>query len=138
MSLNNQGMSYCAHCGAEFHLFSIFNRDMQGLCNVWKRRHERACSQRTPEQRQKWAKPYVGKDRYESSLVVDLSHPGFLTADNRLYKNVNEWYEALVAIAKSHGNQSAVRDFEGWTDTWEVHEPSDTYYSEFPEHKIEG
>lgn len=75
---DNAGVAHCIHCGSEFRLFTIFNRDMQGLCNVWKRRHEAACLERTPEERRKWAKPYVGKDRFESSLVVNLSDPGFL------------------------------------------------------------
>lgn len=79
MSVNNLGMSTCEHCGAEYRLFTIFNRDMQGLCKAWKGRHEFACSKRTPEQRLKWAKPYAGKDRYDSSIVVDLSHAGFST-----------------------------------------------------------
>ena len=79
MATDNIGYAYCAHCGAEFRLFTIFNRDMQGLAKVWKRRHERGCEKRTPEQRRKWAKPYIGKDRHDSSIVVDLSHQGFQT-----------------------------------------------------------
>ena len=71
------GHACCEHCGSEFRLFTIFNRDMQGLCKAWKRRHERACVKRSPKQRRNWAKPYTGKDRYESSLVVDMNHPGF-------------------------------------------------------------
>jgi hypothetical protein len=78
MSLNNQGMSYCTHCGAQFRLFSIFNKDMQGLCKVWKRRHEFVCAKRTPAQRLVWAKPYIGKTRIESSITVDLEHEGFI------------------------------------------------------------
>lgn len=77
MGINNTGYACCKHCGAEFRLFTIFNRDMQGLCKVWKRRHERACAKRTPAQRRHWARPYAGKDQSESSLTVNLSHAGF-------------------------------------------------------------
>ena len=78
MGTNNTGYASCVHCGAEYRLFTIFNRDMQALCKIWKRRHERGCEDRTPRQRRAWAKKYVGKDRYESSIVVDLDHPAFL------------------------------------------------------------
>lgn len=71
------GYACCKHCGAEYRLFTIFNRDMQGLCKGWKRRHERGCEKRSPAQRRQWAKPYVGKDKLDSSIVVDLSNPGF-------------------------------------------------------------
>lgn len=74
---NNFGESRCQHCGAVFRLFTIFNRDMQGLCKVWKQKHERTCVAKSPEARRKWAKKYVGLDRTESSIVVDLEHPGF-------------------------------------------------------------
>lgn len=77
MGVSNTGMAFCKHCGAQFRLFSIMNKDMQGLCNVWKKRHERGCSAKTPEQRLKWAKKYIGKDITESSITVDLSHFGF-------------------------------------------------------------
>lgn len=77
MGVNNFGYACCKHCGAEYRLFTIFNRDMQGLCKVWKRRHERACAQRTPKQRRQWAQPYLGKDDLESALTVDLAHAGF-------------------------------------------------------------
>lgn len=77
MGVSNTGISCCEHCGAQFRLFSIMNKDMQGLCKVWKKRHERGCSAKTPEQRLKWANKYVGKDTTESSITVDLSHPGF-------------------------------------------------------------
>ena len=140
MSHDALGMSRCSHCGAEYRLFTIFNKDMQGLCKAWKGRHEFACAKKTPEQRLKWAKPYIGKDRHEISIVVDLNHPGFsmsqkftLPIDN--YDNVDLWYEALVKIAKSHNNASAVRDFNGWTGEWENSLPKDVYYAEFPEHK---
>lgn len=135
MSVNNLGMSRCSHCGAEFRLFSIFNRDMQGLCKAWKGRHEFACKNRTPEQRLKWARPYMGKDRYESSIVVDLHHEGFVGEGDHGYETDEAWYQALVEIAKSHDNADGVRDFEGWTDGWEQRSPELTYYSEFPEHK---
>lgn len=74
---NNTGYAQCAHCGAEFRLFTIFNRDMQALCKNWRRRHERTCVERTPKQRRAWAKKYVGLDTTESSIVVDLGHAGF-------------------------------------------------------------
>lgn len=78
MSYDSVGYACCSYCGAEYRLFTIFKKDMNGLAKAWKWRHERKCSRRTPAQRVKWAKPYVGKDRYESSLVVDLEHPGFI------------------------------------------------------------
>ena len=77
MGVNNTGSATCDFCGAEYHLFTIFNRDMQGLCKAWRRRHERACRDRTPAERRKWARPYIRRDRSESSLIVDLLHPGF-------------------------------------------------------------
>lgn len=84
--VDNLGHSYCSHCGAQYRLFSIFNKDMQGLTKAWKRRHERGCEKRTPQQRVTWAKPYIGKDRYESSIVVDLDHPGF-----NVKARMNKW-----------------------------------------------
>lgn len=75
---NNTGYAMCTHCGAEFRLFTIFNRDMDALCKIWKRRHERGCAKRTPKQRRAWAKPYASKDSTESSIVIDLQHPGFM------------------------------------------------------------
>lgn len=78
VGVDNCGFACCQHCGSEFRLFTIFNRDMQGLCRAWKRKHEFACKIRTPAQRKKWAAKYLGKDRCESSLVVDLAHPGFV------------------------------------------------------------
>lgn len=74
------GYARCDHCGAEYRLFTIPNRDMQALCNGWKRRHERGCKTRTPAQRRKWATPYIGKDRLDSSIVVDGTHPGLQDA----------------------------------------------------------
>lgn len=81
MGFDNCGYVCCDHCGAEFRLFTIFNRDMQGLARGWKRRHERGCKNRTPEQRVRWAKPHIDKDRCESSIVVDLTHSGFKTTE---------------------------------------------------------
>lgn len=75
--MNNLGCSTCRFCGAEYRLFTIFKKDMQVLTDIWKRRHERGCEIKTPKQRLAWAKPYIGKDRYESSIVVDLEHTGF-------------------------------------------------------------
>lgn len=83
MANNNFGMAVCTHCGAQFRLFTIFNRDMQGLCKAWKRRHERGCAKRTPDQRKKWARPYVGKASEESTIVVDMSHAGFKSPDTQ-------------------------------------------------------
>lgn len=80
MGVSNTGCARCRHCGAEYRLFTIFNRDMQGLCKAWRRRHEFACEGRTPAQRRAWAKKYEGKDTSESSLTVDLDHPGFQEA----------------------------------------------------------
>ncbi|HBP5138220.1 hypothetical protein FA101_16585 [Pseudomonas aeruginosa] len=74
---NNTGSARCRHCGAEYRLFSISNRDMQGLCKAWRGRHERGCKDRTPAQRRAWARKYEGQDSSESSLTVDLEHPGF-------------------------------------------------------------
>ncbi len=73
----NTGSSRCRYCGAAYRLFTIFNRDMQGLCKAWKGRHERACKNKTPTQRRAWAKKYAGKDSTESSITVELEHPGF-------------------------------------------------------------
>lgn len=53
---NNSGQSTCKFCGATYKLFSISNRDMQGLTKAWKRKHERVCEKRTPKQRLAWAK----------------------------------------------------------------------------------
>lgn len=100
MSVSNQGMAYCTHCGAEYRLFTIFNRDMQGLCKAWKQRHEHACVARTPEQRRKWARPYIGKDRYDSSIIVDLNHPGFLLSTAAKFNTAEEWFAALLRIAE--------------------------------------
>lgn len=83
MGINTTGSATCSFCGAEYRLFTIFNRDMQGLCKAWRRRHEHACRSRTPAQRLKWAQPYIGRAREESSLTVDLSHSGFQVQDIR-------------------------------------------------------
>lgn len=77
MGVNNTGSAHCKFCGAEYRLFTISNRDMQGLCKVWKRRHEGSCEKRTPTERRNWANKYVGKDSTESSVTVDLTHKGF-------------------------------------------------------------
>lgn len=45
------GLARCKYCGAEFRLFLVSNRDMQALCNAWKKRHEQACRKRTPSMR---------------------------------------------------------------------------------------
>lgn len=77
---NNTGSAHCSHCGAEYRLFTIFNRDMRGLCKAWRGRHERGCVKRTPAQRRAWARKYEGKDYVESSIIVNLDHPGFQDA----------------------------------------------------------
>ena len=128
-------MATCKHCGAEFRLLTIFNRDMQGLCNAWKHKHEFACDKRTPLQRVKWAKPYLGKDRFESSLVVDSTHPGFIVTELPDHDCVEDWYEELLRIAAFNNNKDAVTDFDGWTDGWEDYSPANVYYAEFPEQK---
>lgn len=50
------------------------------------------------------------------------------------YETSDEWYEALVAVAKRHENKSGVRDREGWTMNWENETPEQAYYGEFTEH----
>lgn len=51
----------------------------------------------------------------------------------KTYESRDEWYAALQSIAGNHGNRSAIRDRNGWTDQWESASPEETYYSEFPE-----
>lgn len=80
MSYDNLGSASCVHCGATFRLFTIFKKDMQGLCRAWKRRHERVCAWRSHSERRKWARKYEGKTSLDSSLTVDISHPGFKEA----------------------------------------------------------
>ena len=75
--MSNKGYSKCEHCGAEYRLFTICNKNMQGLCKAWKDRHERACAKRTPTKRRSWAAKYKGLDHLDSSIVVDYSHVGF-------------------------------------------------------------
>lgn len=77
MGVSNSANAVCRVCGAEYRLFTIFNRDMQGLCNAWRNRHERTCKERTPSQRRAWARKYADKDTTESSITLDLDHPGF-------------------------------------------------------------
>ncbi len=76
MGINNSASAYCRHCGSEYHLFTIFNRDMGGLVKVWKRRHEFACAKRSPAQRRRWAKKYLNRPEGESALIVHPDHPG--------------------------------------------------------------
>lgn len=77
MGIDNYAEQTCEYCGAVFRLFSISNRSMGGLAKSCKRKHEFKCKDRTPKQRRQWAKPYLGKDRYESSIVVDLEDSAF-------------------------------------------------------------
>lgn len=51
--------------------------------------------------------------------------------------SADEWYEALVEIAKKHNNKSAVGDREGWVFNWENETPEEAYYGMYPEHKEE-
>lgn len=74
---HNTGTAQCSHCGAAYRLVTEHNRDMQRLCRAWLSRHERPCATKTPEQRRAWAQKYVGKDFTDSSLTVNLEHPGF-------------------------------------------------------------
>jgi uncharacterized C2H2 Zn-finger protein len=68
----------CPHCGAVFSVLSIFNRDVRCMTRGWLKRHSWKCKERTPAERRKWAKPYIGKDRVDSALVVDMEHPGMI------------------------------------------------------------
>lgn len=78
MGVDNHGCARCKYCGAQIHLFTIFNRDMGGLARSWRSKHERACKDRTPKQRLAWAKKYASKDPIkDSGVTVDLSHEGF-------------------------------------------------------------
>jgi hypothetical protein len=72
--VTNQGCSTCRYCGATYRMFTIFDKNLQGLTRAWRNRHERKCAQRTPAQRTKWAKKYLHDD---SSITVDLEHEGF-------------------------------------------------------------
>lgn len=53
------------------------------------------------------------------------------------FESKDDWYFALVEIAKRHENQSGVRDFNGWTDNWKNETQEVAYYREFPEHRDE-
>lgn len=77
MGVNSVGTATCRHFGAVYRLFTFFNRDMQGLCKVWRRRHERGCQARTPAERRKWARRYIALAD-ESSITIDLTHPGMM------------------------------------------------------------
>lgn len=77
MGVRNSGCSTCRICGAEYRIVSILNRDMQGFCKAWRRRHETACKVRTPGQRRAWARKYESNVSAENSLTVDLEHAGF-------------------------------------------------------------
>jgi hypothetical protein len=72
--MTNQGCATCRHCGATYRMFTIFDKNLQGLARAWRNRHEKKCAKRTPEQRGKWAKQYLHDD---SSITVDLEHDGF-------------------------------------------------------------
>lgn len=113
MGINSTGMAHCDYCGAQYRLFTIFNRDMQGLCKAWRRRHERACSKRTPAQRREWARPYIGKDMNESSLTVNLEHPGFLEGSveslpKRTEASQTRGKPAIVAITPAGADHQVV------------------------------
>jgi len=74
---STSGFATCRHCGSEYRLFTISNRDMQGLCVAWRVRHERGCAARTPAQRKAWARKYAGLSPLDSSIIVDLTHLGY-------------------------------------------------------------
>lgn len=76
MGIDNLGFARCKYCNAEYRVFSISNRHMGGLAKGWKYRHERACLQRTEDERMKWAKKYIGKDRTESSIIIPSDFDG--------------------------------------------------------------
>lgn len=77
MGVSHTGFACCKYCGAEYRLFTIYNKDMQGFCKAWRNRHERACKDKTPAQRRKWAAKYQGAGVVDSPIVVDLGHKGF-------------------------------------------------------------
>lgn len=57
------------------------------------------------------------------------------TPPARRYLSREDWIERLLEIARAHHNESAVRDYEGWSEDWERESPEATYYAEFPEHR---
>jgi hypothetical protein len=75
MGVDHKGIATCRHCGAQFSLFSIFNRSMQGLARSWQKKHERGCKDKTPEQRHAWAKRYIARGE-DSSIRINPEHPG--------------------------------------------------------------
>lgn len=50
------------------------------------------------------------------------------------YDSKDEWYEALLAIAKTHGVEHLVRDKDGWTYNWENETPSESFYNDYPQY----
>lgn len=80
MAVNTHGDARRTYCGVEIRMVTLCNRDMQGLCNAWRRRHETACKSRTPAQRRVWAARYTGNNHEDGGVVVDLRHPGFCDA----------------------------------------------------------
>ncbi len=61
-----------------------------------------------------------------------------MSTENGDFDSQDEWYSALKKIAAYHSNSSAVRDREGWCETWETMKPEEAYYEEYPEHKEGG
>jgi hypothetical protein len=49
------------------------------------------------------------------------------------YNSKDEWYAALLAIAKSHCVEHLVADKEEWTENWEKFSPESEFYGELPE-----
>lgn len=92
---NNTGQATCRFCGSDYRLFTIFNKDMQALCKIWKRRHEKGCKTKTPAQRRKWAKKYADRNPAESSLTVDLTHPGFADVEQGAIQALDSMHAAL-------------------------------------------
>lgn len=116
MGVSNTGHAICNFCGAEFRLFTIFNRDMQGLCKAWRRKHEHKCRSRLPAERHKWARLYIGKDSSESSITVDLSHPGFQDlpeVEANACQGRSPAREPTVTAIKSAGDNHQVLTVEG-------------------------
>ncbi|MHA6823960.1 hypothetical protein ACQUKI_20850 [Ralstonia pseudosolanacearum] len=115
MGINTTGYACCQHCGAEYRLFTIFNRDMQGLCKVWKQRHERTCAKKTPMQRRWWARKYQGKDQWDSALTVDMNHKGFkeepiMSYDQLLQTVKDYWADQSRSASETKADLGALID----------------------------
>jgi hypothetical protein len=105
MGVDHKGVATCPHCGAQIRLFSIFNRSMQGLANSWKKKHQRACKDRTPAQRHAWARPYLAKGPDECSILVNPDHPGMQVKEPTEAREASA--EGGVGCAGLKGNSDA-------------------------------